>query len=183
MVYESEVFIGRNNKKYILRSPKLSDTGNMITYLKTTAQETEYGLSYPEEMDFSIKDEEDFIRSFLEDKKSLMISVFEGERLVGNASLTCVLDKKKTAHRATFGIAMVKSVWGQGLGHKVLAELLTFAKTAGYEQIELEVACDNTAAVSLYKKLGFRVYGERPRSLRLKDGGYYDELLMIREIV
>lgn len=27
----------------------------MINYLKTIAKETEYGVSYPEELDFSIK--------------------------------------------------------------------------------------------------------------------------------
>ena len=52
-----------------------------------------------------------------------MISAFDGDRLVGNASLSCVMDRKKTLHRATFGIAILKSDWGQGLGKKILSEL------------------------------------------------------------
>lgn len=179
MLYEQEEFIGKNGKKYILKSPQIGDAEKLIHYLKQSAEETEHGISYPEELNFTIKEEEDFVAKFLEDDTSIMISVFEGETLVGNASLTCVLDKKKTRHRATFGIAILKSAWGQGLGYKVMSELITFSKKAGYEQIELETVTTNTSAVSLYKKLGFIVYGERPQAFKLKNGNYSDELLMV----
>ena len=182
MLYQKEDFLGKNGVCYTLRSPELADAEKMIAYLKATAAETEYGLSYPEEMNFSIEDEENFIAHYSADKGSIMISAFDGDRLVGNASLSCVLDKKKTLHRATFGIAMLQSDWGQGLGKKILSELIAFAKQAGYELLELEVAATNATAVSLYKKLGFVVYGERPRSLKLKNGDYYGELLMVLDL-
>ena len=60
--------------------------------------------------------------------------------------------------------------------------LIAFAKQAGYELLELEVASSNTSAIRLYDKLGFVVYGQRPCSLKLKDGTYYDELLMVLEL-
>lgn len=179
MLYKEKEFIGKNGTHYLLRSPRPEEAEKVINYLKLTAEETEYGVSYPEEMDFGIQDEIDFIKKYAEERGSLMISVFENEELVGNASLTCVMPKKKTRHRATFGIAMLKSAWGQGLGQEVLSELIAFSKEAGYEQIELEVVSTNVPAVSLYKKLGFSIYGERPRSFLLKDGSYSDELLMV----
>ena len=154
----------------------------MIAYLKATAEETEFGLSYPEEMDFTIEDEENFITQYNEAQGSIMISAFDGDRLAGNASLCCVMDRKKTLHRATFGIAIRKSDWGQGLGEQILRALIAFAKQAGYELLELEVASSNTSAIRLYDKLGFVVYGERPCSLKLKNGDYYDELLMVLEL-
>lgn len=182
MLYQKEEFIGKNGICYTLRSPEKSDADQMIAYLKTTAAETEYGLSYPEELSFTAKDEEDFIAHYSLDKGSIMISVFDGEHLVGNASLTCVLDKAKSRHRATFGLAILKSHWGNGLGKKLVSELIVFAKNAGYEFLELEVASNNLTAVSLYEKLGFAVYGRRPRSLKLKNGDYYDELLMVLDL-
>ena len=178
MLHTQEIFTGKNGISYTLRSPELADAEKMIAYLKATAEETEYGLSYPEELNFTIKDEEDFIAHYASDKGSIMISAFDGDRLVGNASLSCVMDRKKTLHRATFGIAILKSDWGQGLGKKILSELIDFAKQAGYETLELEVASNNTSAINLYKDLGFVVYGERSRSLKLKSGAYYGELLM-----
>ena len=171
MIFKEKIFTGKNGIHYTLRSPRPEDAEQMIGYLKRTAMETEYGISYPEEMDF--------ITKYAEDPGSLMISVFEGETLVGSASLTCVLNKQKTRHRASFGVALLKSVWGQGLGYEIVSGLTAFSREAGYEQIELEVVSSNTPAINLYKKLGFSVYGERPRSFRLKDGNYSDELLMV----
>ena len=182
MLFPAENFIAKNGISYTLRSPELADAEQMIAYLKTTAEETEFGLSYPEELNFTIKDEEDFISNYTADQGSIMISAFNGERLVGNASLSCVMDKKKTLHRATFGIAILKSEWGQGLGKKILAELIRFAITAGYELLELEVASTNTSAINLYKKFGFTVYGERSHSLKLKDESYCGELLMTLDL-
>lgn len=182
MLFPAQIFIGKNDTHYTLRSPQLADAAQMIAYLKTTAEETEYGLSYPEELNFTVKDEENFISNYATNSGSIMISAFDGERLVGNASLSCVMDRKKTLHRATFGIAMLKSEWGQGLGRKILTELIAFAKQAGYELLELEVASTNTSAINLYKKLGFVVYGERPHSLKLKSGNYYGELLMVLDL-
>ena len=131
MLFPTEQFIGKNGKNYTLRSPELADAEKMIAYLKVTATETEYGLSYPEELKFTVKDEEDFITHYSTDKGSIMITAFDGERLVGNASLSCVMDRKKTLHRATFGIAILRSEWGQGLGKKILTELIDHAKIAG----------------------------------------------------
>ncbi len=179
MLYQEKEFIGKNGTHYLLRSPRPEDSEKMINYLKLSAEETEYGISYPEEMDFSIQDEVDFITKYAEEEGSLMISVFENEELVGNASLTCVLRKKKTRHRATFGIAILKSSWGQGLGYEIVSELIAFSKEAGYEQVELEVVSTNVPAIELYKKLGFSVYGARPHSFLLKNGNYSDELLMM----
>lgn len=182
MLHIQEIYVGKNGTNYILRSPELADAEKMIAYLKATAEETEYGLSYPEELNFTIKDEEDFIAHYASDKGSIMISAFDGDRLVGSASLSCVMDRQKTLHRATFGIAILKSDWGQGLGKKILSELITFAKQAGYETLELEVASGNSSAINLYKDLGFVVYGERSHSLKLKNGDYYGELLMILDL-
>ena len=182
MLFPEEKFVGKNGAVYTLRSPRPEDAEKMLAYLKATAKETEFGLSYPEELDFTVRDEEDFISNFANDKGSIMITAFHGGHLVGNASLCSEMDRKKTVHRATFGMAILKEHWGQGLGKKILSELISFAKLAGYEQLELEVASCNSAAVSLYKKLGFEVYGERPRSLKLKNGDYFDELLMIKKL-
>lgn len=179
MVYQEKEFIGKNGTRYLLRSPRPEDAEKMIDYLKLTAEETEHGISYPEEMDFSVQDEVDFITRYTEEEGSLMISVFKDEELVGNASLACVLQKKKTRHRAAFGIAILKSEWGQGLGYEIVSELIEFSKEAGYEQLELEVVSTNVPAIGLYKKLGFSVYGERPHSFLLKNGSYSNELLMV----
>lgn len=179
MIHASEEFTGRNGKAYILRSPGPADAEQLIRHLKTTALETEYGLSEPGELAISVQDEVQFIGSFASDDRSIMICAFDGERMVGYAYLSNILEQKKALHRASFGVAILKDAWRQGLGQKLVTELVAFARTAGYEQIELEVASSNLSAIRLYEKLGFVTYGRRPRSLKLKSGAYFDELLMV----
>lgn len=182
MLYKEEFFTGKNGKTYTLRSPTAADAVDMLAYLKQSAAETEHGLSYPEELDLTVQDEEAFISNAASNAESIMISAFDGDKLVGNASLSCVIHRKKTAHRAEFGIAILKSDWGQGLGGKILSELIAAARQAGYEQLELEVVATNTAAIRLYEKLGFKLYGQRPNSFKLKSGAYSDELLMVLDL-
>ena len=182
MKYPATDFIGKNGTLYTLRSPEAADAEAMLAYLKATAAETEFGLSYPEEMTFTPEGERDFILNYASDAGSVMITAFLGDALVGNASLSCVMERQKTRHRATFGMAILREHWGQGLGRKILTELIGCAKAAGYEQLELEVAGENHAAIGLYESLGFVTYGERPRSLKRKDGSYYGEKLMVLEL-
>ena len=47
-------------------------------------------------------------------------------------------------------------------------------------QLHLTVVTSNTAAVKLYEKNGFRIYGTEPRSLKISDV-FYDEHMMILE--
>jgi len=182
MIYQEENFTGKNGMTYLLRSPVPADAQAMIAYMKQTAEETEHGLSYPEELDFTIEDEENFIAGAAEEPGRVMISAFADGVLVGSASLGCVLGKKKTRHRAEFGIAILKREWGRGLGRKLVTELIACAKKAGYEQLELETVATNHAAIGLYQTLGFQTYGRRPNSFKLKSGGCSDELLMVLDL-
>ena len=46
---------------------------------------------------------------------------------------------------------------GQGLGYRMLQELLTFARAQGYRRIQLETdAVAQSRAVEFYKRIGFR---------------------------
>ena len=58
-------------------------------------------------------------------------------------------------------------------------EAVVDAARGAVEQLTLAVVSDNTAAVALYRGLGFEVYGTEPRALKSNDG-YTDEILMVR---
>ena len=59
---------------------------------------------------------------------------------------------------------------------------LDLAANCGYEQAELEVAAENKAAIALYGKLGFEIYGRRSRHMKYSDGSYADMLLMLKRL-
>ena len=48
----------------------------------------------------------------------------------------------------------------QGYGEAIARYILDFAKVKGYSGIALGVNCGNTAALNLYRKLGFTVYAQ-----------------------
>ena len=58
---------------------------------------------------------------------------------------------------------------GRGYGKAISQYVLNVAKEKGFFEIALGVNCDNTAAVGLYKSLGFTVY-EKAED---KDGLFY----------
>ena len=66
-------------------------------------------------------------------------------------------------------LVVKKNYRGEGYGKAILQYILSIAKKKGYSEIVLGVDCDNTVALSLYKKLGFSIY----ESNEDKDGKFY----------
>ena len=80
-------------------------------------------------------------------------------------------------------------VWGtfvapgrrrQGVAEALMRALLE-AAAVELEQLTLCVVKENTAAIALYRKLGFEIYGIEPRALKSAHG-YADEVLMARAL-
>lgn len=182
MIAQEREFVGKDGTRYTLRSPRAADAEDMLEYLKTVAGETEFMVSYPDELDMNAEDEEKFLERLAADEGGMMLSAFENGTLVGNASLSRFSERRKGRHRATAGIALVRSAWGNGLGRELLTSLISFAREAGYIQVELEVSAGNFRALPLYESLGFTVYGRCPRSFKLDSGGYADEFLMVLDL-
>ncbi len=85
-------------------------------------------------------------------------------------------------HRCTVGISLYRAFWGMGIGTALMGEILQYAKTAGFEQAELDVVSTNAPAIALYQKMGFEVTGTIPHAFKYKDGSYADFLFMVKEL-
>ena len=59
-------------------------------------------------------------------------------------------------------LAVLPEFQCQGIGSKLMQEMLSWAKNTHKQAIFLEVAADNTSALALYNKTGFVVSGKRP---------------------
>lgn len=53
-------------------------------------------------------------------------------------------------------------------------------KRGGIRQIELDFIEGNDRARSLYEKMGFRITGVKPDAVRLKDGTFRNEYMMLK---
>lgn len=178
MIFKAKEFKSKTGNIYTLRSPEDKDAKTMLELFVKQTEETDNGISYPEEVLLTVEQEAAFIKMVEETERNLFIAAYDGERQIGNAMLECVNERKKTRHRANFAISILKDYWGQGIGRKLMEEIIEVAKEAEYEQIELEVVATNERAIRLYESFGFELCGKHPRGFKLKDGTYVDMLLM-----
>jgi ribosomal protein S18 acetylase RimI-like enzyme len=76
----------------------------------------------------------------------------------------CMRDYNQPDKAYIFGYYVRSDQHGKGLGTKFLHEVLNILKADGFQKVSLTVSEANTAAVKLYKNLGFMVkefrYGE-----------------------
>lgn len=170
------------NREITFRSAKMEDGAQLIDYLKTTAAETPYLAREPEEITITLDQEENFLKAKELDERELMLVAFDGERHIGNCSVSRIGSHKRYSHRCSIAIALYKEYCGMGIGRKMLELVLGAAKDMGYEQAELEVVSDNVRALSLYESLGFVRYGTLPDSMRYKDGSYADCYWMMKKL-
>lgn len=182
MIYKEKRIILKNGKDSIIRNTESSDAKAIIAHMKQTSGETLFMARYAEEVTKSVEAEKKMLEEIKEDLRNLMICAVINDKIVANAGFSCVKNNIKYLHRAEFGISIQKEYWNLGLGSIIISELIKKSKEAEYEQIELEVVCDNERAIALYQKHGFEIYGTREKSFKYKDGTYGAEHLMLRRL-
>ncbi len=170
----------KDGRRLLLRSAEEKDAETMLEYVRKTAQETHFLIRYPEEIKFTLEQEKQVIRSILDSDNAAWFTVFDGDRAVGNCSISRYGDQLKFRHRCNFAIALEQAYCGCGLGTLLIERACAMAKEMGFEQMELGVYADNKRGIALYQKAGFAEYGRIPRAFRLKDGTFIDEITMVR---
>lgn len=170
----------RTGQLLVLRQVHPEDARAMLDYLERTSAETHFMVRLPEEVTFSMEEEQVLLADCLSSDRRIMLAAFDGDRIVGNVAISPAGERYKIRHRANLGIAIVQEYCNCGLGSILMREGITFAGEAGYEQVELGVFADNEPALRLYHKCGFWDTGRIPRAFHLPDGSYIDEIQMVK---
>ena len=170
----------KNGAVCTLRPAVPEDAEQMIAYMKQTAAETEYVLRYPDEVRFTLEQEQDILERLMDDPQAVMMAAIVDGQLAGNSSIGGLGPKRKVRHRCSLAIALKREYWGQGIGTAMIGYLTELAGQMGFAQIDLEVVADNARAIALYEKCGFTMTGRRVRALRFDDGSWHDELIMVK---
>lgn len=172
----------KNNMACIIRNATITDAKGVLENTKIIREETDFLLSYPDEINFSVEEKE----KFLEDKENspceIQICALVDDRIVGLAGISAVGLKEKVKHRAEFGISIEKAYYGKGIGTALTKACIECAKTAGYRQLELEVVAENKNAIALYKKFGFTETGRNPRGFYSRYTGWQELISMLLEL-
>lgn len=103
------------------------------------------------------------------------IGAFRGDAIVGAAALA-VESKARTAHKAlVVGMYVRPGARGQGVALRMLQALTAQARGRGVRLLQLGVIEGNDAALSLYRRAGFEVFGREPMAVR--EGGRFHATL------
>ena len=98
------------------------------------------------------------LKSELENTNSYYIVAKSENDIVGFGGLWKSVDDIHITN-----IVTKKTLRNKGIGNAILNELINQAKNFGYNIITLEVNENNTPAISLYKKFGFKEVGIRKK--------------------
>ena len=182
MMRYAETVVLKDGVELLVRNAGASDARALRETMRRTHSETDYLLSYPDEQG---TDEEREARLLGETERSCneveLVAIIDG-RIVGSAGVSAVRSRRKVAHRARFGISILKEYWGMGIGRVLMDASIDCARQAGYTQLELDVVADNEGAMSLYRRAGFEEYGRNPRGYRSASAGYQELVYMRLEL-
>lgn len=159
-----------------------SDAAQLLAVSRKIGEETEFlvmdkqGINLPEEL-LAIQ-----LADLYESDANVLLLALLGDQIVGQASLKSA-PEKRIAHIAELGVSILREYWGMGLGRVLIEELMDWAEASGkIFRLELTVQAQNTRALALYDKLGFKQEGILARGARGDDGRFLDVVLMSKMI-
>ena len=128
----------------------------------------------------TLGEERGFIQQVARSPRSILLVAEAGEEIVG------MLDfhghqKPQRSHAGEFGMSIAKPWRRRGVGFQLLAHLFHWASAERLRRIELSVFSNNTAAVSLYERLGFVREGTQREAVEV-EGHYVDIVLMAKAL-
>lgn len=109
-----------------------------------------------------------------------MLGAFVDGSMVGTARFGRETGRKTQHKGNVFGMYVVPSAQGHGVGRALLEEILILTRQLkGLEQLHISVSEHNVAAKALYLSCGFELYATEPRALKV-GSRYLNELHLLR---
>lgn len=149
----------------LIRPAVPEDAVSLLQCMKIIGAQTDNLTFGGEGLPFSQESEAAFLASFAEPGNGAFYVAVDGDKIIGSASLSVL--PLRMSHRAELGISILKEYWGQGIGSAMMEQIIRFAEENNIEIIELQVRCDNSAAIRLYEKYGFRKLCTYPRFFKI----------------
>lgn len=177
MTYEKEIVL-KDGAPCVIRTAGKEDAREVLDVYIRTHAETDYMLTYPEEMSFTEEQEAEYLENKKQSERETYLCAVVNGKIVGTAGIDALGKHEKTKHRCSFGIGIQRDYWGRGIGRALTGGCIECAKQAGFVQMELEVVAENKAAISLYEREGFTEYGRNPKGFKAQGG--YQELVLMR---
>ena len=157
----------RQPKGFIIREAVVDDAAPFLEFLDLVGAETDNLTFGAEGFPFNEEQERAYIKNMHENEHSVTLLALKDGRIIGDASISGL--SRRMSHRANLGISVLRDFWHIGVGSALLQGIVDYAKAHGVEIIDLEVRCDNTRAISLYERFGFKRIGTYPAFYKINE--------------
>jgi RimJ/RimL family protein N-acetyltransferase len=152
-----------------------------LRHIRAISGESDYLTFGPGEFEPSLAGEAAVLRAYRDADNRLYLLGWIGAALVGSLVFSAGR-RPRVRHSGELSMSVRQPYWGQGIGSSLLATLIDWARDSGtVKKINLRVRTDNTRAVALYQRFGFRIEGTLRREIFL-DGTYWDLYWMGLEV-
>lgn len=151
--------------RIIIEKATENDSAEMLEYLKLIGAQSDNMTFGAEGIGCTVSEEAEFITRMSDAHNGVLFVARAGGKIVGDASLSRL--PRRMSHRGELGIAVLDEYHNQGIGSRLLSEVIDFARDNSFEVIDLEVRCDNAAALALYRKFGFEQIGTHPSFFKI----------------
>lgn len=161
----------------IIRLIKPNDAADFLELVKKV-DESGTMLYEPGERQTTLKQQSRIIDNILADKYSDFLVAEIDEELVGYMMLQGNKAKRQQ-HVAYLVLGVDEAFQGLGIATKLFETAFVWAKRNKITRLELTVIKNNVKAISLYKKMGFVLEGEKIHSLMI-DGKPVNEYYLYK---
>lgn len=175
-----KTFKTKKEKDIVLRTACWEDLGEQLRFINELSKEDTF-ITYGGEEITKDKEMEWLSKAIGEIQKGnmVLISAFHKSKLIGNCEVK--RGEKRQKHVGSIGISVAKNYREEGIGTEMLKVLLEEAKKMGVKILKLWVFANNSRAIYVYEKLGFKRSGCVPEGILYK-GKYVDDVLMCGEV-
>lgn len=167
------------DKPIDIREAKVSDAAKLMN-LQENLERSGFMLHEPGERARTLEDESLRLEKVAHTLSTNIWVVELNNDII--AQITVVRgEAKRRKHSAYLALGVHSDYQNRGIAGELLEYVFAWAKTADVKRLELTVMTQNTGAVHLYKKKGFKVEGEKINSL-LIDNRFVNEYYMYKSI-
>lgn len=160
-----------------IKKATCTDAESLVNYCNQVAGESDFLTFGNDEFGVTVEEEEYFLKCAEDSKFNLSLIAVIDNNIVGHLNFRGN-HRNRLAHVGEFGLSVLKTHWGKGIGKKLVENLIIWAKKNNViKKINLQVLENNFKAISLYEKMGFKVEGRLTKNFYLNNK-FYDSICM-----
>lgn len=174
-------FTSKSGKEILVIEPDLKFLNQITEFINRLAKEDTF-LSFLPNKEITKKEEKKWLVNTLNQiKNNRTISVWAiyDNKIVGTCD--CIKGGTRDPHVGTVGLMVDQDFRSDGIGRFLFDYIIQETKKRGVKILVLSLFSDNEIASSMYKKFGFKEYGNLPKGLYRK-GKFSDHIWMFKTL-